>query len=63
MVKSVSFSMAGMIHGQNCQFQHGWNVSWSKSSVSVLLEYVMVKSVSFSTAGIGNGKNRPFQHH
>jgi hypothetical protein len=34
MVKIVSFSMAGMCDGQNRQLQHGWNVSWSKSSVS-----------------------------
>jgi hypothetical protein len=30
----VGFSMAGMCHGPNGQFQHSWNVSWSKLSVS-----------------------------
>jgi hypothetical protein len=54
--------MSGICHDQNRQFQHGWNVSWSKLSVSVWLEYVMVKSVSFSMAGIIHGQNRLFQH-
>jgi hypothetical protein len=34
MVKIVFFSMAGIRHCQKCQFQHVWNVSWSKSQVS-----------------------------
>jgi hypothetical protein len=48
--------MTGMCHGQNHQFQHDWNVSWKKSSVSAWLECVMVKIVSFSTAKISHSK-------
>jgi hypothetical protein len=56
-----------MCRGQNRQFQHGWNVSWSKSSVSPWLECVswakssvltllecgvVVKIASFSMVGM-----------
>jgi hypothetical protein len=51
-----------MCSGQNRQFQHVWNVSWSKSSIAAFLEYVMLKNVSFSMAGICHGQNRQFQH-
>jgi hypothetical protein len=51
-----------MCHGQNRQFQHGWNVSWSKSSISAWLECVLVKIVSFSMFEIPHGQNRQFQH-
>jgi hypothetical protein len=40
----VSFSMAGMCRGQNCQFLHDWNVTWSKWSVSAWLKYVIEKN-------------------
>jgi hypothetical protein len=40
VVKIVSFNMYGMRSGQNCKFQHGWNVSWSKLSISACLECV-----------------------
>jgi hypothetical protein len=43
MVKIVRFSMTGMCHNQIRQFQHDWNLSWSKLSVSGRLEGVMVK--------------------
>jgi hypothetical protein len=43
--------MSGMCHGPNRPFQHGWNVPWSKSSISAWLECVMVKIVSFSMSG------------
>jgi hypothetical protein len=91
MVKIIRFSMVAMCHGQNrqfqpiwkghsqyCQFQHGWNVSWSKSSVSAYLEdwniswsklsvstwleCVMVKIIRFSMARMCHGLNCPFQH-
>jgi hypothetical protein len=51
MVKIVSFSMFIICHGQNCQLQHSWNVSWSKLSVTACLQYIMVKIVHFSMAG------------
>jgi hypothetical protein len=37
-IKIISFSIAGMCLGQNRQFQHGWNVALTKSSVSAWLE-------------------------
>jgi hypothetical protein len=52
MAKIVHFSMAGICHGQNHQFQH----------VSQRLEYVMVKIVSFNTAGIFYSQNGRFKH-
>jgi hypothetical protein len=62
MVKIVRFSMTGMCRGQNCQFLHDWNVTWSKWSVSAWLECVMIKIVSFSMAGMSQSQNRQFQH-
>jgi hypothetical protein len=53
MVKIASYSMAGMCHGKNHQFQHGWNVTWLKSSVSAVLECVVVKK----KVKIGTNKN------
>jgi hypothetical protein len=44
----VSFSMAETCHGLNHQFQHYWNVPWSKSAISACLECVVVKNVCFS---------------
>jgi hypothetical protein len=58
-----------MGHGQNLKFQHVWNMSWSKSSVSawleyvvekkspfqLLLEYVKVTTVSFSLSEMSHG--------
>jgi hypothetical protein len=61
MVKIVSFSMANMCHGQNRQFQHVWNMSWSKLSVSACLE-LMVKIVSFRMAGLRHCQNVQFLH-
>jgi hypothetical protein len=76
-VKIVSFSLSGMCLGQNCQFQHVWNVSWSKLSVSACLKWnvswslllvsarlecVVVKIVSFSMSGMLLGHNSQFQH-
>jgi hypothetical protein len=46
-ISIISFSMAGTRHGQNRQFQHGWNVLWSKLSVSAGLENVVVQNISF----------------
>jgi hypothetical protein len=60
MFKIVSFSMSGLCHGQNCPFQHCWNVSWSKPLVSAWLDYFMVKIVSFSMTVMCHGQNRPF---
>jgi hypothetical protein len=51
-----------MCHGQNRQFQHVWNTSWSKLSVSAWLECVMVKIVSCSRTGMCHGPNGQFQH-
>jgi hypothetical protein len=62
MIKIVSFSMAGICNGQNCPFQHAWNVSWSKLSVSACLEYVMVTIVSINMSGTCHGQNLQFQH-
>jgi hypothetical protein len=45
VINNVLFSMAVMSHGQNHQFQNDWNVSWSKLSVLVWLEYVVVKII------------------
>jgi hypothetical protein len=50
VVKIMSFSMAVLCHGQNHQFQHGWNVPGSKSSVSASLKGLAVKITSFSMA-------------
>jgi hypothetical protein len=47
-VKIVRFSIAGICHGQNCQFQYVLNMSWSKLSVSAWLSCVMVQIVSLS---------------
>jgi hypothetical protein len=52
MVKNVSVSMAEMRRCQKHLFQHGWNVFWSKMSVSAWLECVIVKDVSVSMAGM-----------
>jgi hypothetical protein len=57
-VKNFTFSMTGMFHAPNGQFQHDWNVSWSKSSVSAWLECVRVKIVCFSMARISCRRNR-----
>jgi hypothetical protein len=57
MVKIVRFSMSGMCHGQNCLFQHAWNMLWSQWSVSACLECIMVKIVSFIMAQISLEKN------
>jgi hypothetical protein len=54
--------MSGMRYNQNRQFQHGWNMSWSKLSVSARLECVMVKIVCFSTPGMCHGQNCLFQN-
>jgi hypothetical protein len=62
MVKIVSFSMSGLCYGQNCPFQQGWNVSWSKSLVSAWLNYVMVKSFNFSMSRMCHGQNGQLQH-
>jgi hypothetical protein len=62
MVKNVSVSMAEMRRCQKHLFQHGWNVFWSKMSVSAWLECVMVKDVSVSMAGMCHGKKRQSQH-
>jgi hypothetical protein len=43
-----------------CQFQHGWNVLWSKTSDLALLECVMVKNVIFSIAGMCLGQKVRF---
>jgi hypothetical protein len=40
----VTFSMAEIICRKKDQFQRGWNVSWSKSSVSACLKWVVVKN-------------------
>jgi hypothetical protein len=76
-VKIDSYSMSGMYCVHNNQFQHGWDVSWSKLSVSarlewnvlwsllavsVCLECVVVKIASFSMPGMCCVKNRQFQH-
>jgi hypothetical protein len=62
MVKIICLSMFGMVHGQNRAFRHGWNLSWSKSSVSAWLECVMVKLICLSMFGMVHGQNRLFQH-
>jgi hypothetical protein len=55
-------STPGICQSLNRQFHYVWNVPWSKSAVSVWLEYVMVKIISFSMSGICYGQNRLFQH-
>jgi hypothetical protein len=60
MLKIVHFSMAKICCGQNGQFQHYWNMLWSKSTILAWLEYVMVKIVSFSIAGMCHGQNCQF---
>jgi hypothetical protein len=62
VVKIASFSMAGMFCSRECQFQQGWNVLWSTTSISAWLECVLVKITSFSKAGICCGQQRQFQH-
>jgi hypothetical protein len=62
MVKIDHFSMAGICHGQNCQFQHSWNVSWSKLSVLACREYVVVTIVSISMSGMCHSHNYQFCH-
>jgi hypothetical protein len=62
VVKNVSFSMAGICMGQKRQFQHGWNLLWSKSSVSAWLQYVLFKNVNYIMTGVCSGQNRLFQH-
>jgi hypothetical protein len=43
MGQIVSFSMAEMCGGQNSQFQHGWNVTWSELLISTWLKCDVVK--------------------
>jgi hypothetical protein len=38
VVKSVSFSIAGMCQGKKRQSQHGWNVQWAKTPISAWLD-------------------------
>ena len=59
---SVSLSIAGMCHGRKRQFQHAWNVSRPKTSVSACLECVVVAIVSFSMDGMCHCQKRQFQH-
>jgi hypothetical protein len=54
--------MPGMCCGQNCQFQHVWDVSWSKLLGLTCFECVVVKIVSFCMAGMCLIQNRQFQH-
>jgi hypothetical protein len=53
MVKIVHFSMAGI--SAWLEFQHGWNVSYTKLLVSECLDYFMVKIVCFSIAEMCHG--------
>jgi hypothetical protein len=47
LLTNVSFSVAGMGCGHKHLFLHGWNVSWSKSSISVWLECVVISNCQF----------------
>ena len=60
--ENVSFSMSRMCRGRKCQFQHAWNVSWSKTAVSAWLKCVEAENVSFSMSRMCRGRNCQFQH-